>query len=266
VLRLTGGPRLYAVTAVMHLISSVLILRLRVRESPSQESVRAPFCASMRTGLTFMARHPVLRTFTLGNAATNLGAGVFMTVVPLFVFRDLRITAPTYALVVSVGSTGGIAGSLIAMRIRGAVGEVRTKVLAGCLLPLAFAAMPLAGVAGLPLLVLGVSEFFFGLILTVASISSTGVRAKVTPSHLMGRVAAASRFVTQGVIPLGALLAGVVTTHAGDRAGLWLATGIASLGGLLLLASPIRSMRDVPHDDCDEGVALKGASSIAATA
>lgn len=72
------------------------------------------------------------------------------------------------------------------------------------------------------------------------------MRAKVTPHGLMGRVSAASRFVSQGVIPVGALLAGTVATSAGNEAALWLAVGLAGVGAALSLFSPLRAMRDLP--------------------
>jgi hypothetical protein len=62
----------------------------------------------------------------------------------------------------------------------------------------------------------------------------------------MGRVTAASRFVTQGAIPIGALLAGAVAAPAGDEAGLWFAGSLAAVGAAVTLVSPLRSMRDLP--------------------
>jgi MFS family permease len=245
-LRLTSGPALYLVTSAMHLLSTLLILRMPVDERRQPLRARDPFWPALRTGLAFVATHPILRTFTLSNAAINLGAGVFFTIVPLYVLRDLHVGAATYGLVVSIGSTGGIAGSLLALRIRRSLGEIRTKVVSNCAVPLAFAAMPLAGLTSVPLVLLGVSEFLFGLFITVGLVSATGVRARVTPDHLMGRVSAASRFVTQGAIPVGALLAGAVAASAGNEAALWFAGSLAAVGAVITLVSPIRSMRDLP--------------------
>jgi hypothetical protein len=180
-LRLTSGPVLYLVTTAMHVLSTLLIVRMPARERREPGRLRERFWPSLRTGLAFVATHPVLRTFTLSNAAINLGAGVFFTIVPLYVLRDLHVDAATYGLVVSIGSTGGIAGSLLAMRIRRSLGEVRTKVAANCALPFAFAAMPLAGLTTVPLVLLAVSEFLFGLFITVGSVSATGVVRRSRP-------------------------------------------------------------------------------------
>lgn len=147
-LRVTSGPALYLVTAGMQVVSSVLVALMPVDEPALHPDERDPFWASLGTGLRFVATHPVLRTFMLVNAAINLGAGVFMTIVPIYVLRDLRLAPETYGLVISIGALGGIAGSLVAMTVRRRIGEIRAKVVSTCAIPLAFGLLPLAPVVG----------------------------------------------------------------------------------------------------------------------
>ena len=246
-LRITSGPALYLVTAGMHLASTVLVAAMPVQERATDRGSREPFVASLTTGLRFVVGHPVLRTFMSTNAAVNVGAGIFLTIVPIYVLRDLAVTPQAYGLVVSVGATGGIVGSLIALRVKRRVGEIRTKVLGHYVIPVAFALIPLASATPVPPVVfVGAAEFVAGLVLTTSSVSSTGVRAAVTPLPLMGRVSAASRFVTFGATPVGALLAGTIAGPWGHRNTLWVAVGFAGLGALLALISPLRGLRDLP--------------------
>lgn len=246
ILRAVNGPLLYLVTAAMHLASSLLVSAMPVHEPTVHRSERDRFWPSLRAGLTFVLRHPVLRTFLLSNAAVNLGAGVFMAVVPIYALRDLHIGATTYGLVLAIGSVGGIIGSFVALPVQRAVGEIRAKVLATGAIPLAFLLMPAAAHTPRPSLVVGVAEFLFGLIITVSAVSATGARAKATPHRLLGRTAAASRFVTLGAIPIGALAAGTLATHAGLSVSLWLAVGLAALGTLACVCSPLLGMRELP--------------------
>ena len=57
---------------------------------------------------------------------------------------------------------------------------------------------------------------------------------------------ATNRFLAQGLRFLGPLAAGGLATWLGLRPTLLLLAGATLLPGLILLASPIRSMRDVP--------------------
>jgi hypothetical protein len=59
-----------------------------------------------------------------------------------------------------------------------------------------------------------------------------------------------------GAIPLGALTAGAIASHAGVRSTLWIMLGGLVLSPCLLLFGPLRHMRDIPpNDDTSSGLA-----------
>lgn len=131
------------------------------------------------------------------NALINTGAGVFATLIVLVALDDFGLTASSYALAGSIGATGGILGSLIAMPIRNRLGAIRTMLVCYWLLPLAGLIFPLGYVLPAPGAVfVAATSFAFGLVVVVSSISAAGLRAEVTPPDMMGRVSSANRFVT----------------------------------------------------------------------
>jgi len=71
--------------------------------------------------------------------------------------------------------------------------------------------VPLAEGSGwllIPLLI--AAQFFFGIGMTLFNANQASIRQAMTPEHLRGRAGAAARFVAMGVVPIGALLGGVV--------------------------------------------------------
>jgi predicted MFS family arabinose efflux permease len=64
---------------------------------------------------------------------------------------------------------------------------------------------------------------------------------------------ATMRFVVWGVLPIGALIGGLLGTTLGLRSSLWIAVIGEALAGLWLLASPMRSMRDFPETAPPDG-------------
>ncbi len=247
-LRVMAGPVLFLFTAAAHLLSAALLALMPVREVPVPKSDREPFGTSLATGWRFVLEHPVLRTFMLTAAANNLGAGVLTAIVPIFVLRQLGVAPETYGLLIAIGAVGGIVGSLVGLKIKDVLGEVRTVVTANVTLPAAFALLPLVTVVPIPPVVaIAGSEFLFGVIIVVGTVSSSGIRAKITPARMMGRVASASRFVSLGAIPLGALLGGAVAGWLGNVPGLWLSAALAATAAIISLTSPLRPMRDLPH-------------------
>ncbi len=78
----------------------------------------------------------------------------------------------------------------------------------------------------------------------VYTIHSTSLLQILVPDHLLGRASASMQFLVGGMLPLGALLAGVVTEAIGMRATLLIASLLAfSLSSAWLIFSPVRRLR-----------------------
>lgn len=153
-----------------------------------------------------------------------------------------------------LGSVGGIIGSLAAVPVARRFGEIRSLVATTCLVPLAFLALPLATVTPIAdVVMVVVSDFLFGLLIINFAVNSGGIRARVTPAALLGRVVSAGRVVSQGVIPLGSLLAGALAARYGNQTGLFAVVGLAVLAAVVMLGSPLGRLRTLPHTlDADQ--------------
>ena len=92
--------------------------------------------------------------------------------------------------------------------------------------------MPLT-MPGLGLLFFGAGMFFISFSAVVYNINQVSFRQRLCPDRLLGRMNATMRFVVWGVLPLGALLGGVLGSVAGLRPTLWVgAAGQAAGRGL----------------------------------
>ncbi len=83
--------------------------------------------------------------------------------------------------------------------------------------------------------------------MVVYNVNQVSFRQRLCPDRLLGRMNASMRFVVWGVLPIGALIGGVLGSLVGLRPTLW----IGAVGEVLaigwLLASPMRSMREFPE-------------------
>lgn len=214
---------------------------------------REPFRSSLKVGIGYVPTHPVLRTFMCTSGVINLGAGIYLAVLPLLVLRDLALHPQTYglaltlAITIAIGGVGGIAGSLAGLPIRKRFGELRTMLLMQCAMPFAFASVAIAVFTPVSaVLWVGLSEFLFGTVMVVHTISSTGIRARVTPHDLMGRITAASRFLTMGAVPVGAVLGGALGGWLGYPDTVLIAAGLAAAAPIILWISPLGRPRTIP--------------------
>jgi hypothetical protein len=61
------------------------------------------------------------------------------------------------------------------------------------------------------------------------------------------------------MMPVGALLAGVLATALGVRAALWILTALIAASGLTFLLTPMRHLRDLPRRPDPSGHQLRRA-------
>jgi hypothetical protein len=90
--------------------------------------------------------------------------------------------------------------------------------------------------------------FGYGVSMFACSVfgaSQLAYRQSVCPPDLRGRMNAASRWITWGVLPIGGLLGGFAGAAIGIRPSIWIAYAGSWAAGFLVYFSPLRRIRDV---------------------
>jgi MFS family permease len=77
------------------------------------------------------------------------------------------------------------------------------------------------------------------------------MQAYVSPD-IFGRVISGTWAVGFAMMPVGALLAGVLATVLGVRGALWILTAMIAASGLAFLLTPIRHLRDLPRRPAEQ--------------
>jgi len=121
--------------------------------------------------------------------------------------------------------------------------------LVGLLVPLAH------GPVAVIVTVLFASQLLGDVAVSIHLITEVSLRQMLIPAHLAGRANTAIQFLTLGVAPFGALLAGVIAEYVGVRFTLLIGISGVIAAGLWLLLSPVRRIR-TPHPLGVAGVAL----------
>ena len=252
----TGGPSLGgllvhlvgAAGAVMFdvgsfLASALLLSRLPAGE-PAAEGEQPSVRAAIRDGWHFVLRHPTIGPGTAMAAATNFVCGALLALSPLFLVRTLHIPVGFVGLLIASEGVGTLIGAAITPRLSARVGTARLLLVAAPVGSLFALLIPLAGHgAGVLLFALGNAGFAGGVV--VLSVLNRTHRQEASPGELLPRVVATVRFVSWGVIPLGALLAGVLAGAAGIRTSLALFCAASFVVPAIAWASPIRGRRDL---------------------
>ncbi len=212
---LGAGVGFGASAALAALAAVVLAVGLRGRFRPAARTAaaRRPL-ADVREGLVFLVRHPVIRPLVITSSLMNLASTAYFAVFVLWAVGPgsaMGLTAAQYPLLTLGLALGAVAGSLLADQLQRRFGEMRTIIgtlLADGLLMLVPVLWPNGWAVATAFALVGLTT-------TVGNVLTQSLRQRLVPGELLGRVGGAGRTLSYGLMPLGAVLGGLIAERFG---------------------------------------------------
>jgi MFS family permease len=244
------APVAVLVDSVSYLWSALWLRTVRVQEVIAPERKEGTLREQIREGLRLVLGHPVLRAIAFNNAVSAFFSSAYLAVSTLFLVRVIGLSAGAVGLLGSLGLIGALLGSILAKRLSGKVGAARLLVSVAVVQGLAYLLFPLTG-PGWQLAWYVVAGIVTSTCVIIVIVVQVSFQQTLCPEHLLGRMNATMNFLYWGASPVGSLVSGVLATGIGLRPMLWV-TGVGMLfAAVPLLASPLRSMVDLPTDEAE---------------
>ncbi|HZM75056.1 MAG TPA: MFS transporter [Candidatus Limnocylindrales bacterium] len=232
--------------AVSYLVSGAILSSVVAVKSPQKADAgrSSSWRSELFAGIAFVMRHPTMRAATFAATAVNFGAGALMACMAPFLVRQLALPPGTVGLVLAAEGVGAIAATVILVRMVRRIGNARTFLWAAAACPLGALLMPAAkGSFAAAVVIVGAAGLAGGV--AAISVIARTHRQMATPPELLSRVMASVRFVSQGVVPLGALVGGAISELVSPRAGLVVVVVASACAPIALWLSPVRSAREL---------------------
>jgi MFS family permease len=223
---LLGPARTLATDATSFLVSGVLITTIGRRAAAAAVGERPPLRKAVAEGLRFLFGHPMLRLMTIAGTLQSISGGAIIGQLVVFADRALGIhgSDPRIGLLYAAWSAGGIGGSLLLPRLLRRFDAF--QILAVALL--AGAALGLVVVLSSDWLIALAAIAAWGTAYLVVLVNTMSYSQEVTPPDLQSRVNTTRRTLSSGLgVPLGALLASILTVQFGIRVGM--STAVVSI-------------------------------------
>lgn len=242
------APFLLIADALSFALSAVTLSFIRDKEERKPIEERKPLREEIAEGLKFVWNNQLLRRISLTTATSNLFNSLAMVLFPIFVLRQLEMSVGVWGLVMSVASVGGLLGAMSASRLMKWIGEGQLVVYSAVASGLVFLSFPVMAFLPRELTpwVMAVTEFFVSFLVLTYNITQVSARQRLCPKPLLGRMNASIRFMVWGVMPIGALLGGLI----GEAFGVVTALVVGAIGNLFsagwIFFSPLRTMREMP--------------------
>lgn len=249
--RLLGAPLAIVLNAATYIWSAILLGRIRAVEPPPAEGEPARRIGEdLRIGFREVFRHPLVRPIVLSHMVWSISGGFFLALYTLFCLRELRLSEGAFGVIVGMGGIGALAGALISRAMVRRIGLGRTLVTTSMLSLACAMFIPLAGssvTGGEYALIVGflVAHQLLSDGFSVAFvIQAVTLRQTVLPRETLGRANAAIHVVTSGMLPVSAVIAGVIAEVAGTLFAVWVGVLVGLVAPLLLW--PLRGLREMP--------------------
>ena len=241
------APFAIVLTTATYALSAVALLFTKDDEEPRDAGDRAPVLHEIREGLVWVFGNSLMRRIVGTTSVSNLFSTISFTMLPIFILRELGLTPEAMGLIFSLGAFGGLIGAIATPVIVRVVGEARVIPLSAigfsliaCLLPIAAMVPEIA----FPLLV--AQGFVASTMILLYNITQVTFRQRITPKRLLGRMNASIRFCVWGVMPIGALLSGMLGSSLGVVATMWIGAIGQLLSALFVVAGPFWRMTELP--------------------
>ena len=244
-----SAPVAIAVDAASFLVSAAYLGRIQAREHGSEAGEEpGRLLVEIWEGLDLAVRDPLLRPILLSVALSNVGDGLVFGsgAFILYATRDLGVAPAAVGGIFAGLGIGGVAGAALVGPITARAGFGRTVI--ATLLVWAIGVLSLATVpvhSGSTVVVLTGIFAGAGLVNPIFNTNLLSLVQTVTPRALLGRITGTSRFITWGVLPIGAALGGQIAEVLGLRAPMLVAGALSMTGFVLLATSRIRSIVSV---------------------
>ena len=251
-LTVVSAPVLLLADGISYLFSAFALWRVRDTEALTDPADRQSLPKEIGEGLRFVFGHPLLWRITATTGTSNFFCTLAFTLQAILILRILDLGPASLGIIFGIGAVGGLLGALATPWITKRIGEGTAVSLSAVAMGVGVLALPLAALvpaAALPILVAG--SFIESFLVLVYNITQVTMRQRLTPPRLLGRMNASIRFVVWGVMPIGALLSGLLGETLGVVPTLWIGTVGSFLAAAFVLFSPITFLRTLPTELVD---------------
>ena len=242
-----SAPLAIVGTVFTYIASFIALLLTRDHEQPRDVADRAPIMHEIAEGLRWVFGNPLLRRIVGTTGVSNLFSTISFTMLPIFLLRELGLSPASMGIIFALGAIGGLLGAIATPHIVRWIGEAPAIPVSAIAFSVIALVLPVAAMIpsiAFPLLV--AQGFVSSFTVLLYNITQVTFRQRITPPRLLGRMNASVRFVVWGVMPIAALVSGVLGANFGVITTMWIGAIGQLLSAAFVVIGPFWRMRELP--------------------
>ena len=241
-INLVGAAMAMTADALTTLFAAVAIFSIRTPEKRETKAERN-FVREIKEGAEVIYKDPALRTLAASTATLNLGSSIFYPVFFLLLFNELKLSPFLAGIVLGIGSVGSLIGAVIAPKFAKELGFGRTLAVSLLISGIGLLAIPIV-TYGPAVPLLAALWMFSSVGIPIYNINQISFRQTIVADRLQGRMNATMRTIVWGVLPVGALLGGILGTQLGIMNTIIIGALVSLIPVLIIMFGPLASLHD----------------------
>ncbi|MFD8015283.1 MFS transporter [Streptomyces sp. NPDC058955] len=178
-------------------------------DTAAKRRPRGAMRAEMAQGVRWLARHRVLRVYTLVAGLTNMCTVGQLAMLVLYARQVMHLDDAAYGLLLASVAAGSVTAGFTCRPLTRRLGPARSAF--GSTLMGALGFTLLGFTSEVPLVALGLAVT--GYTAMTWNVTTVSIRQAIVPPELTGRVSSVNRLVAFGLMPVGIFLAGQIAAR-----------------------------------------------------
>ncbi|WP_350599076.1 MFS transporter [Pseudomonas sp. 65/3-MNA-CIBAN-0223] len=239
------GPTMaLVVDAISYLVSFALTKGVSVKKADEPPVTHEPVLEALLSGLRFVFGNRKILLLASGAAIWHLVYFSLLTMLFIYLTRDLTSPAYVVGIVLTCGGLGSLVGAIVISRVKVSIGRLfmLAATLIGAQLPLVLIPVPYSEM-WISQVAVAIALLLSGVSAAAHSILHITLRQEETPRDLLGRMTSVVRLISWGAMPLGSLLGGMLLNYYSAVAAFQLNSLIGAGLTVIWLACLIPSLK-----------------------
>ncbi|CAN5873260.1 MFS transporter [soil metagenome] len=203
----------FAVSAALIFSISGQFRAQQASDSPARE--RPSFKEELKVGVKWLWSHPLFRPMAIALGIINALSTLALATAVLFAQEILELNATQFGILLTAAAAGAVIGSFLAPKISEKIGQGASLFVSIIAFGLTLAVIGLTSSA----IVVWVMFALQSIFVMLWNIITVSLRQSLIPDNLLGRVNSVYRFLGWGMMPIGAVLGGVLVSVMEPIAG-----------------------------------------------
>lgn len=206
-----SAPFIFIIDGISFILASICQVFISEESEKEYKKSNKKMTIHIKDTYRYIYKNNLLFTLAISYFILVFGIGIFQSIQFYYLSKVLVISPSIIGVISSIGNIGLVLSSFLSLKISNYLGEGKTIIFSFLLYALGFFLYYIGSNSNIILLI--IANIFIGAAMPLYNVNAMTIRQSEVELSMLGSVSAIWRIFGRGLIPLGALIGGLVSTY-----------------------------------------------------